>query len=686
MQLLPNPILIYDGATAYAPAVTSLSFTGGTLSPFPGGVQVAVGGGGGGGGVGPAVANQIAYFNGATSVIGSAAFTVNPVTGTIFHTTLSGGATVSGAGTNNFVQARATAGISHGITGQYSVILANYTTALGTDMAGAYSFVTHNQTGWNITDNTSYGFSSVTNTASGVVYVGTINSISLITANNTSTTRTNTTDSFTITKTNSNAVFNAGNNNYASNCFANFIIGGTNNTVTIGNNQLTNSFLNVRHDSASNADQLTLSGVSDSVATIVSSGVGTTNFTGLSRTYLASYKPGGSVAGSTIESSFVSLYSAGVAANVLSASSITGSFLRANNQHDNMTLQNIIDSVVVSRQAVTTGGQFTNYNDIQQSFISSNNSESATLSLVSVYFSSVQIANAATTTTAMANIQSSSIKSNIASNINTGTQIINVGTGAGGANVIGLDATIDLVPNTGGWLTNSISVDKGVNSNNKPSNVLFATGAGDPAGNNSQIIGRVRTAISYGDGNNINFDYTNDDPNGNRCWPGFLFGRGLITRAPYETVLGRWNTDIVYGAVITIDGTLPALRIGGGTSAAARTDVFRIDQDGKHQTFAAEKHKTRTSTTSPQSLSARTDYSLGFTNTGNKTINLPVYEDGLEYKVTCTVGSGTYTVDGGVTNIIHGGVSNLTHAIAVGLGGSLEIFAIGGVWICKYLA
>jgi hypothetical protein len=778
MQLLPNPILIYDGAVAYAPAVTSLSFTGGTLSPFPGGVQVSITGtsggtvtsvglslpsifavsgspvvgagtltgtlntqaantffsgpttgaaaiptfrtlvaedlttalpsqagnagkflqtdgallswqtAGGGGGVGPAVANQVAIFNTATSVTGYAGFQLISASNSINHVTLTGGATVGNVGPNSFLQGRATAGISHGVTGSGNFVIADYNGVGATDVQSSYSYIIHQQNGGSITDISTYSCIISSNADTAVLFPGSIRSFNVVTGANTSTNRVKTVDSFTVTKTTSNAVFNAGNNTYANNCFANFVIGGTNNTVTIGNNQLNNSFLNVQHDSVSNADQLSLN-VNSSFANIVATGVGQTSVTNLNRSHLTAWKTGGQILASTIDTSFTSLAAAGSATNNLTLSSVTGSFLRARNENSNTTLQSINDSFIATRQIGTVTGSI-NISNAESSFVTINNSFASTVSFTSVRDSVIQIYQNRTGPGAPpVNTTLNTYGSNIrvwtqGLGLPAGTHNINIGTAILPA--LSINATIDDTGNSGAWLASTITVDNGVNSSSAPMNVLLAAGMGEPTGQPTQIIGRVRTAISYGDANVMNFDYSNSDPNGNNRWPGFLFGRGLITRAPYETVIGRWNTDIVYGTTITIDGTLPAFRIGGGTSHAARADVFRIDQDGKHQTFAAEKHKTRTSAITPETLSARTDYSLGFTNTGNKTINLPVLEDGLEYKVTCTVGSGNYTVNGGASNIIYAGVSGLSQVVAVALGGTLEIFAVNGVWIMKYLA
>lgn len=774
MQLLPNPILIYDGAVAYAPAVTSLSFTGGTLSPFPGGVQVSITGtsggtvtsvglslpsifavsgspvvgagtltgtlntqaantffsgpttgaaaiptfrtlvaedlttalpaqagnagkflqtdgallswqtAGGGGGVGPAVANQVAIFNTATSVTGYAGFQLISASNSINHITLSGGATVGNVGPNSFLQGRATAGVSHGVTGSGNFVIADYNGTGATDVQSAYSYIIHQQNGGSITDISSYSCIISSNADTAVLFPGSIRSFNVVTGANTSTNRVKTVDSFTVTKTTSNAVFNAGNNTYANNCFANFVIGGTNNTVTIGNNKLNNSFLNVQHDSVTNADQLTLDSVNSSFANIVAAGVGQTSFTNLNRSYLTARKTGGQILATDIDTSFTSLTAAGSATNNLTLNSITGSFLRARNDVSNTTLQFIQDSFISSCQTGTGVGT-TSIGQAAASLITMRNDGPSTVSVPYALSSTIQItqyssgAGAPPVNTSITTTSSDIRVSTSGLGLAAGTNNINISAHSA-------RATIDDTGSSGGWLATTTTIGAGVNSAATPMNVLFATGMGEPTGQPAQMIGRVRTAISYGDANVMNFDYANSDPDGNNRWPGFLFGRGLITRAPYETVIGRWNTDIVYGVGITIDGTLPAFRIGGGTSHAARADVFRIDQDGKHQTFAAEKHKTRTSAITPETLSARTDYSLGFTNTGNKTINLPVLEDGLEYKVTCTVGSGNYTVNGGASNIIYAGVSGLSQVVAVALGGTLEIFAVNGVWIMKYLA
>jgi len=108
---------------------------------------------------------------------------------------------------------------------------------------------------------------------------------------------------------------------------------------------------------------------------------------------------------------------------------------------------------------------------------------------------------------------------------------------------------------------------------------------------------------------------------------------------------------------------------------------------GRITTRGAFKVKTRVSALLVEALDEETDYGLGFSAAGAKTISLPaLYEEGLTFWiVNLGSASDTYTITSSLSDILDSATGTIaaSQARTLALGQSFEIAAIGGYWVMK---
>lgn len=220
-------------------------------------------------------------------------------------------------------------------------------------------------------------------------------------------------------------------------------------------------------------------------------------------------------------------------------------------------------------------------------------------------------------------------------------------------------------------------------------------GTGNPAnqitasGNASFAMGEV----GYGNmvlANNGGFSHgiANEQNHSTQNWSQ-AFGSSNIVTGTYASAFGQGHTHASYACIMfgrygllaeTIGAwvaTEAAIALGNGTGIGTENIGWRIDKDGRENTFAAQKHAAVREGDTVINVSARTDRSIFVdTSIAATTVNLPPGEDGLEYFIK---DSGNNAVLNNIT-IVPNGADTVETAAIIASNGGIHIQFFKGSW------
>lgn len=142
----------------------------------------------------------------------------------------------------------------------------------------------------------------------------------------------------------------------------------------------------------------------------------------------------------------------------------------------------------------------------------------------------------------------------------------------------------------------------------------------------------------------------------------FAHGEGAYAQALNQIAVGRFNVKQgTAGSLVVGDD---AFIVGNGTNDGLRSNAFSVGNDGLiTMNKGGKRVRSRIDSGTTVTVNARTDYWVGFSNTGTVSINLPAGVSGMEYVIKATTATpgaasaifrnGTDTIEGATSLLIN---------------------------------